>query len=45
MQIESLNDIWEAICQELKKKMTASITIISALTAVIAILEIINLLS
>ena len=22
MQIESLNDIWEAICQELKKKMT-----------------------
>ena len=22
MQIESLNDIWEAICLELKKKMT-----------------------
>lgn len=40
----SLADL-EAAFAKLKKKMTASITIISALTAVIAILEIINLLS
>ena len=40
----SLADL-EAAFSKLKKKMTASITIISALTAVIAILEIINLLS
>ena len=40
----SLADL-EAAFAKLKKKMTASITIISAPTAVIAILEIINLLS
>lgn len=40
----SLADL-EAAFSKLKKKMTASITIISALTAIIAILEIVNLLS